>query len=87
MTSASLSVRVTLLDTWEESILQVSPATLVSEVKRAALARSRIRRSPAEYVVKYQGAELAENGRTLADAGVTANGGLIVMLRRRLPVR
>ena len=87
MTSAALPVRVTLLDTWEETDLRLPPGTLVSEVKRQALANSRISRSPADYVVKYRCAELAEAGRTLADAGIPPHGELIVLLRRRLPVR
>jgi hypothetical protein len=82
-----LLLRVTVLDTWDESTVRVPATTLVSDLKRTALARSRIRRSPAEYVVKYRGAELSEAGRTLGEAGVLSNGGLIVMLRRRLPVR
>ena len=82
-----LPLRVTLLDTWEETDLELPPGTLVSEVKRAALERSGIKRSPADYVVKFRGAELAEAGRTLADAGIPANGELIVLSRRRFPVR
>jgi hypothetical protein len=85
--SGPLEVRVTLLDTWEESTLRLPASTLISELKRTALARSHIRRSPTEYLVKYKGAELDEAGRTLADAGVTPNSSLIVMPRRRLPVR
>jgi hypothetical protein len=87
MTAAALPIRVTLLDTWQATDLRLPPGTLVSEVKRAALADSGIRRSPGDYVVKFRGAELAEAGRTLADAGVPPNGELIVLLRRRLPVR
>jgi hypothetical protein len=85
--SGPLEVRVTLLDTWEERTLRLPASTLISELKRAALAGSRIRRSPTEYLVKYRGAELDEAGRTLADAGVAPNSSLIVMSRRRLPVR
>ncbi|HEV8598110.1 MAG TPA: hypothetical protein VGQ69_01980 [Gemmatimonadales bacterium] len=85
--TAPLDLRVTVLDTWDESTLQLPPTTLISELKRTALARSRIRRSPTEYLVKYKGAELDEAGRTLADAGVAPNSSLIVMARRRLPVR
>ena len=87
MSSAALPLRVTLLDTWEQTDFSLSSGTLVSEVKRVALAQSRIKRSPADYVVKYRGAELSEAGRTLGDAGVPPNGELIVMLRRRLPTR
>ena len=82
-----LRLRVTVLDTWDESTVRVPATTLVSDLKRTALAHSHIRRSPAEYVVKYRGAELPEAGRTLGEAGVVSNSGLIVLLRRRLPVR
>lgn len=82
-----LDVRVTLLDTWDESTMHLSPGTLIAELKRRALARSGIRRSPTEYLVKYRGAELDEAGRTLADAGIPSNSSLIVMPRRRQPVR
>jgi len=85
--SNALDLRVTLLDTWEESTLRLPPTTLVSELKRLVLSRSRIRRSPSEYLVKYRGAELDEAGRSLADAGVAPNSSLIVLSRRRLPVR
>ena len=43
-------------------------------------------RDPAGYLVKYRGAELADQ-QSLADAGVVPNAGLIVLARRRRPVR
>ena len=82
-----LPLRVTLLDTWEETDLELPPGTLVADIKRAALERSGIKRSPADYVVKFRGAALDEGGRTLADAGIPPNGELIVLLSRRVPVR
>ena len=85
--SGALAIRVTLLDTLDALDLEVPPTTPVAEVKKAALARSGIRRPAAEYMVKYKGAELFEGGKTLADAGVVAGGALIVLLRRRIPVR
>ena len=51
------------------------------------LARAGIKRPASESVVKYTGAVLYEGSRPLADAGVGADGGLIVVLRRRVPVR
>ena len=84
---ADLPIRVTLLDTLDELALTVPAATRVSEVKQAALARGGIKRAPGEYVVKYKGAELFEGSKTLADAGVVSDGALIVLLRRRIPVR
>jgi hypothetical protein len=85
--SGTLAIRVTLLDTLDALDLVLPPTTPVAEVKKAALARSGIRRPASEYMVKYKGAELFESGKTLADAGVVAGGALIVLLRRRVPVR
>lgn len=85
--TAPLPVRVTVLDTWDDIPLTLPANTSIADLKRTALAKSRIRRSPAEYVVKYHGAELYEPGNTLANAGVVPNGALIVLRRRRDPVR
>ena len=85
--SNSTPIRVTVLDTWEEVSLIVPASTPIADVKRAALAQSRVRHPAAEYVMKYNGAELYETGNTLGQAGVPANGALIVLRRRRAPVR
>ncbi len=82
-----LSVRVTVLDSWEEVPLTLPGNTPIADLKRTVLTKLRIRRGPAEYVVKYNGAELYEPGNTLARAGVVPNGALIVLRRRRDPVR
>ena len=85
--SAPLPVRVMVLDTWEEVPLTLPGDTPIADLKRTALSKLRIRRGPAEYVVKYNGAELYEPGNTLTTAGVVPNGALIVLRRRRAPVR
>lgn len=85
--AAELKIRVTLLDNLDEYALMVPATTRVSEVKQTALGRAGIKRPASEYVVKYKGAELYEGSRTLADAGVVPGGALIVLLRRRIPVR
>jgi hypothetical protein len=84
---ATIPVRVLVMDTWDEIALELAPATPVADLKREALARARVARSPDDYLVKYRGAEVWENGMTLADAGVVPNAALIVLPRRRLPVR
>ena len=86
MTDA-LAVRVTVLDTWEEFTLSVPRQTPVTEVKRQALRLAHVVRPADGYLVKYQGAELPEGNVTVAEAGVRANGALIVLSRRRTPVR
>ena len=85
--TAPLSLRVTILDTWDDIALTLPGNTPIADLKRTALAKSKVRRAPAEYVVKYNGAELYEPGNTLANAGVVPNGALIVLRRRRAPVR
>jgi hypothetical protein len=85
--AAELLVRVTLLDTLDEYPMVVPATTRIAEVKQTALARAGIKRPASAYVVKYKGAELYEGSRSLADAGVVPDGALIVLLRRRIPVR
>ena len=40
-----------------------------------------------EYLMKYLGAELQDEDRSLADAGVVPNAALVVLPRRRRPLR
>ena len=42
---------------------------------------------PAAFVLKFRGAELQDESRSLADAGLVPNGALIVLRKRRRPVR
>jgi hypothetical protein len=85
--SESLVLRVTVQDAWDEVPLDLPPATTVAELKRRALAATRVTRNPDEYVVKFRGAELTDESRSLTDAGLVPNGALIVLPRRRQPVR
>ena len=85
--SSDLAIRVTLLDTLDVLALVLPASTRIEDVKRDVLARAGIKRAASEYVVKYKGAELYEAGQTLGDAGVVPDGALIVLLRRRIPVR
>ncbi len=85
--SAALPVRVTVEDVWDEVFLEPPAATPVGQVKRQALELTHVMRDPSEYMVKYRGAELSDESRSLADSGVVPNGALIVLSRRRRPVR
>ena len=85
--TAPLPLRVTVEDVWDEVALLLSPDTPVGEIKRQALALTRIKRDPSHYVLKYRGAELTDESRTAAAAGLVPNGALIVLARRRRPVR
>jgi hypothetical protein len=85
--SDSLPVRVMVQDAWDEVRLDLPSATPLAEVKRRALEATRVVRDPAGYVLKFRGAELQDESQSLAQAGVVANGALIVLPRRRRPVR
>ena len=85
--SASLPVRVMVQDAWDEVRLDLPPGTALSELKRRALEATRVVGDPGLYLLKFRGAELQDESRSLAEAGVVENGALIVLPRRRRPVR
>lgn len=80
-------VRVMVQDAWDEVRLDLPGSTPLTEVKRRALEATRVVRDPAGYVLKFRGAELLDESRSLLQAGVVPNGALIVLPRRRRPVR
>jgi hypothetical protein len=85
--TAALPVRVMVEDAWDEVFLELPGETPLSELKRTALDRTHVKRDPADYVLKYRGAELSDEGRSLADAGLVPNAPLILLARRRRAVR
>ncbi len=85
--SATLPVRIMVQDAWDEVQLELPESTPLAEVKRRALEATRVTRDPAGYLLKFRGAELQDESRSLADAGLVPNAALIVLARRRRPVR
>jgi hypothetical protein len=82
-----LPVRVMVQDAWDEVRLDLPSATPLAELKRRALEATRVTRDPAGYVLKFRGAELLDESRSLTEAGLVPNGALIVLPKRRRPVR
>jgi hypothetical protein len=82
-----LPLRVMVEDVWDEVFLELPVETPVAEIKRQALALTHVKRDPSEYVLKFRGAELSDESRSLADSGLVPNSALIVLPRRRRPVR
>jgi hypothetical protein len=85
--SATLPLRVMVQDAWDEVRLELPSATPLSDVKRHALEATRVTGDPSNYLLKFRGAELLDESRSLADAGMVPNGALIVLAKRRRPVR
>jgi hypothetical protein len=85
--TAALGIRVKVEDAWDEVFLELPDGTPLSELKRQALDLTHVSRSPSEYLIKYQGALISDESRSLAELGVVPNAALIILAKRRRPVR
>ena len=85
--TGTLPIRVMVQDAWDEVLLNLPAVTPLAEVKRQALQATRVTGNPDAYLLKFRGAELEDESRSLAEAGLVPNGALIVLRRRRRPVR
>jgi len=74
-------------DAWDQVVLQAPPTSSLAELKQRALAMTHTAGSPDGYLLKFRGAELFDESRSLAQAGVVPNSALIVVPRHRRPVR
>ncbi len=84
---SDLAIRVMVQDAWDQVSLVLTPATSIAEAKAQALALTHSWGKPDQYLVKFRGAEVFDESRSLADTGVVSNAALIVVPRRRRPVR
>ncbi len=87
MTDVMLPLRVMVQDVWDEVAIAMDGSHSVSELKLAALTRARVVRDPSQYAVKYRGAEILNEAASLEQAGIVPDANLIVLPRRRRPVR
>ena len=88
MATGRLPLRVTVGDTWLPLALEAAPNETVAQVKAQALAACGINAARAgDYEVKRGGARLPDERRTLEALGVKPGTALIVLARRRRPVR
>jgi hypothetical protein len=82
-----MPIRVTVPDVWDEVRLELPETATLSELKRAALVATSVRRDPDAYVLKFRGAEMLDEALTLAASGLVPNAPVIVLQRRRRPLR
>jgi hypothetical protein len=82
-----MPLRVTVEDAWDEVLIELPGDAPVSEVKKQALEQTRVTRDPSDFVLKFRGAELTDESLSLSGAGLVPNGALILLSRRRRPVR
>jgi hypothetical protein len=84
--TGELSLRVMVQDVWDEVRMSLPASATLGDLKRRALEVTRVMRNPDGYVVKFRGGEVRDES-TLADAGIVQDANLIVLSRRRRPVR
>jgi hypothetical protein len=85
--TADVELRVRVLDSWDDVVMRLPAQTPIADVKRRALEAAHITADPGGFLVKFRGAEVRDESRSLADERVPGDGALIVMRRRRVPVR
>ncbi len=84
--SGMLSVRVVVLQNWDEVTLELADDTTIAELKSRALSLSRASLGPEQCEVKFRGARV-DDSLTLAQAGLVPGAQVIVLASRRQPVR
>lgn len=84
--NAELPIRVMVHEVWDEIPMAVSASTTVREIKQRALSAARIVESADAFQVKFRGAAMADESRTVAESGFPAGAPLIVLRRLRRPV-
>ena len=85
--ASAITIRVEMPEVWDVVRVVAAQAQSVSEVKAAALNALFPEAAPEEMVVKLRGWEILDEMASLADAGVVDGSILVMMFRRRRPVR
>ena len=84
----SLTLRVEIPEVWDVVLIETSPSTAVSEVKRAAVtALLGPATDPSDLVLKLRGFEVLNESAAVADTGATDGSIFLATYRRRRPVR
>jgi len=89
MNDSTASVRIWVPDVWQVVELPAIPDATVGELKARALERtigSASRADPSNYVVKYRGALVSDEGQTVSTLNLPDKAPLIVLPARRRPV-
>jgi hypothetical protein len=83
-----LHIRVQVADLWDSIRVDAPPSEPVISVKRAALETLYPNNEfPDEWVVRLHGFEVLDEERSLVDVGVREGSILLLVARRRRPVR
>lgn len=85
---AAITIRVEMAEVWDTIRMEVSPKEPVLTVKRAALeALASQGERLEEFVIKFRGWEILDEGASLMDSGVVDGSIFLLADRRRRPVK
>ncbi len=85
--SEVVTVRVQVADAWDSIVMELSPTSVISDVRREALAHLTGDGSDAHaYEMKYRGVLVNENS-TVREAAIANGATLLVVSKRKRPVR
>lgn len=83
-----MKLRVAVTDVWDTVELAVPPTTTFADVKASSLEKALGRSAdPSAYQIKFRGALVTDETRTLVAAGVPEDAAMIVLAAHRRPVR
>jgi hypothetical protein len=82
-----ITIRVEMPEVWDVVRIVAATTQPVIEVKNAALHALYPEAAPDEMVVKLRGWEILDEMASLADCGIVDGSILVMMFRRRRPVR
>jgi len=80
-------LRVRVSEAWTDIELPWAAALTANELKLRALVASNVAGDPSAYEVKFRGALVLDETRTMGELKVPAGAGLIVQRRHRQAVR
>ena len=83
----AITIRVEMPEVWDVVRVVATPTQPVSDVKTAALSALYPDAATEEMVVKLRGWEILDEMASLADSGIVDGSILVMMFRRRRPVR
>lgn len=83
----AITIRVEMPEVWDVVRMAATPNQPVIEVKTAALHALYPEGAPDEMVIKLRGWEILDETASLADCNVVDGSILLLMFRRRRPVR
>jgi hypothetical protein len=85
--ASSITIRVEMPEVWDVVRIVAAPTQPVIDVKKAAIEALCPEAAPEEMVVKLRGWEILDEMASIIDSGIVDGSILVMMYRRRRPVR